>query len=554
MLLTGATLIGLMLILYTIATRHFDLGVAIVAVVLGIVFLGVILDRMILSRLARLNAAVATMLDRFPTPIHRYDTTGACDYCNAEWLSFSGRTMDEEVGSGWLAAVHPADVERLLQVRQPAIAAQSAFQLEYRLRRHDGQYRWFIEAGRPFHDVDGSFAGHLGFCHDITDRKRLEEQFRQAQKMEAIGRLASGVAHDFNNLLTAISGYASFVRDTLPPASPAQEDIAQVLNAAERGRNLTRQLLTFARPQAAPPVAVDLNEVILNLSRILRRLISEDIELATIPGPDLGAVWVDPGQVEQILVNLVVNASDAMPQGGRLIIETSRATLDTEYASRHVGVIPGDYVMLAISDTGCGMSDEVKAHIFEPFFTTKGPGKGTGLGLATCYGIARQNGGHIGFYSEPGKGTTFKIYFPRSQGGAAAPSQPAEEPCRTYEQRTVLLVEDDPSVRTFAARVLHDLGYTVLEAAGGEEALSVAASHANEPIHLLVTDVVVPQISGEELARQLKATHPEMKTLFVSGHTVHVALHNGALDESAAFLQKPFTLTALAHKVSEILA
>ncbi len=493
------------------------------------------------------------LFDEFPTLICRRNAPASCDYCNKSWLEFTGRAVEQELGGGWLEGLHPDDRERFLKAATEAFAARRPFEMEYRLRRHDGQYRWFLDLSRPFHGPDGSSAGYLSSCYDITEHKRLEEQLRQAQKMEAIGRLAGGVAHDFNNLLTAISGYASFARDALPAGAEAREDIGQVLMAAERASELTRQLLTFSRRQPTLPSIVNLNEALINLSKMLRRLISEDIELVAVPAADLGAVRVDAGQVEQVLVNLVVNAGDAMPSGGRLTIETANVTLDAEYAQGHVGVAPGDYCMLAVSDTGCGMTDEVKARLFEPFFTTKEPGKGTGLGLATCYGIVRQNDGHIWFYSEPGKGTTFKIYFPRLRQAAAEPRPGDEEALQASGAQTVLLVEDDPAVRSFAARVLRETGYLVLEAATGTEALAVAGGQGGRPIHLLVTDVVMPEMGGEELVRRLQVTYPELRALYISGYTANAVMHNGTLHEGVAFLQKPFTLATLARKVREAL-
>ena len=504
--------------------------------------------------LARSRDFHLTLFDEFPTPIRRCNTEGKCDFCNQSWLSFTGRTRQQELGDGWLEAVHPEDRQRLLKTAREALAARQPFEIEYRLRRHDGQYLWFIGVERPFHDLDGNFAGYLCSCYDVTERKRLEEQFRQAQKMEAMGRLASGAAHDFSNLLTAITGYASFARDALLPADPIREDLTQILNAAERGANLTRQLLAFSRRQTITPSIVNLNEIILNLSKMLRHLISEEIELVTAPAPELAAVEVDPGQIEQVLVNLVVNASDAMPEGGRLTIETANVTLDAEYARQHVSVAPGNYVLLAVSDTGCGMTDEVKARIFEPFFTTKPPGKGTGLGLATCYGIVRQNGGHIWFYSEPGKGTTFKIYFPQVEADAAEQPEPAAPPRARRGQQTILLVEDDASVRNFAARVLREAGYTVVEASNGLEALQLAAERQESPIHLLVADVVMPHMGGEELAQHLKAAHPGLRAIFISGYTAQATVRSEAPDEAVEFLQKPFTATTLTYKVDQVLS
>ena len=452
------------------------------------------------------------------------------------------------VGKSWRVSYGPEEAERLKNEVWPALLEQGRWRGEVVGRRRDGST---FPQELSLATMPGGAL--VAVVRDISERRRLEEQFRQAQKMEAVGQLAGGVAHDFNNLLTAISGYASLVRDALPATHPAREDIAQVLAAAERASNLTRQLLAFSRRQIIAPSVVSLNDIILNLGKMLRRLVSENIEMEIIPAAELGAVRVDPGQIEQVLTNLVVNAGDAMPGGGKLTIETANVTLDAEYARQHVGVTPGEYCLLAVSDTGCGMTDDVKARIFEPFFTTK-PGRGTGLGLATCYGIVKQSGGHIWVYSEPGKGTTFKIYLPRVPG-QPTPSLKREEPLPLLRgQQTVLLVEDEPAVRSFAARILRELGYSVLEAANGSEALRLATEKADAPIHLLLTDVVMPQMGGEQLARRLKAIHPEMKVLYISGYTVNAIVHQSQLDEGVAFLQKPFTTAALAEKVREVLS
>ncbi|MGQ9684615.1 MAG: ATP-binding protein, partial [Anaerolineae bacterium] len=415
------------------------------------------------------------------------------------------------------------------------------------------QYRWFVNIGRPFSNLDGEFAGYLGYCFDITDRKRLEDQLRHVQKMEAVGRLAGGVAHDFNNLLTALTGYLTFVRDTLPSDHAAADDVAQALRATERAAGLTRQLLVFSRRQPADPTVVDLNETIASMEKMLRRLLSERIEVVLALDPALVTVCVDPTHIEQVILNLAVNAGDAMPAGGQLTIETANVTLDAEYARQHVDVAPGEYAMLAVSDTGIGMSDEVKARLFEPFFTTKEPGRGTGLGLATCWAIVRQNGGHIGCYSEQGRGTTFKVYFPRADGAVGPmPLARMEEPVMADRPRTVLLVEDDEAVRVFTARALRQAGYAVLETADGAEALS--AARESDGIDLLITDVVMPHIGGEELTARLRARNPELRTLYISGYTANAAAQNGALALAGSFLQKPFTPASLTRKVSEILS
>ncbi|MDI7277575.1 MAG: PAS domain S-box protein, partial [Anaerolineae bacterium] len=394
----------------------------------------------------------------------------------------------------------------------------------------------------------------LSVARDVTERRRLEDQLHHAQRMETVGRLAGGIAHDFNNILTAITGYASFAHNALRPGDPARDDIAQVLQGAERAASLVRQLLAFSRRQVTAPRPTNLNQVVLNLEKMLRRVIGEDIELVTVPAPNLGTVRVDPGQIEQVLTNLAVNGRDAMAAGGQLVIETANVRLDEEYARQHVSVTPGDYVMVAVSDTGCGMSDEVKGRVFEPYFTTKAPGKGTGLGLATCYGIVKQNGGHIWFYSEVGKGTTFKVYFPRIEEAPMEVSPREREPDTERRARTVLLAEDEPAVRSFAARVLRQAGYCVLEAANGQHALELAAGRDGDMVDLLLTDLVMPQMSGVELHRRLRASYPGLKTLFMSGYTDDVASYQNLPTDGVAYLQKPFTAASLSGEVQELLS
>jgi len=404
----------------------------------------------------------------------------------------------------------------------------------------------------PLRNEQGDIVNYVSVQRDVTRELQLEEHIHQAQKMEAIGRLAGGVAHDFNNILTAIIGYASLSLKLLPPDHPVRDDLQGIQKSARRAADLTRQLLTFARRQVIDPQVLNPNEPILNLDKMLRRLIGEDIELVTLLAPNLGRIKADPGQIEQVLVNLVVNARDAMPAGGKLTIETANATLGEDYARQHAEVKPGDYVMLAVSDTGTGMSEEVQARIFEPFFTTKAIGKGTGLGLATCYGIVKQSGGHIWVYSEVGQGTSIKVYLPLAEAEADAPPEyeEAELPGGT---ETILLAEDEASVRNLTARALRRLGYTVLEAANGEEALYLAREHSDQEIQLLFTDVVMPQMGGIVLAEQLRAMRPGIKVLYTSGYTDNAIVHHGVLDAGIAFLQKPFSPELLAAKVREVL-
>jgi PAS domain S-box-containing protein len=408
-------------------------------------------------------------------------------------------------------------------------------------------------SGRAFRD-DGNAIFFELFAEDVTERRALEQQLRQAQKMEAVGRLAGGIAHDFNNLLMVISGYSEFLLAGIgsDPAlrGPAQE----IANAAERATTLTRQLLAFSRKQMLAPKVVDLNAVVTENLKMLTRLIGEDIDLVMVPSSDIGAVKADPGQIEQVVMNLAVNARDAMPQGGKLTIETANVTLGANYARFHSPVKPGDYVMLAISDSGMGMDTETQTHIFEPFYTTKGL-KGTGLGLSTVYGIVKQSEGYIWVYSEPGKGTTFKIYLPRVD--SATLHLEASQPAAISEQagpgrETVLLVEDEETLRQLTRQSLQNQGYSVIDAADGGSALRLSQAHKG-PIHLLLTDVIMPGMNGRELANHLSPYRPEMKVLYMSGYTENHIGHNGTLDRGITLLQKPFTLPALNAKVREVL-
>jgi PAS domain S-box-containing protein len=390
-----------------------------------------------------------------------------------------------------------------------------------------------------------------GSIRDLTERKRLEEQVRLGQRLESVGRLAGGIAHDFNNLLTVISGYVAILLDE--DELGEREELRQIAAAAERAQRLTRQLLAFSRRQVLQPRVLDLNDVVEGLTPMLIPLIGEDVDLSSSLDPSLRAILADPTQVEQILVNLVVNARDAMPTGGKLTIETASVDLDAAYADRHEGVRVGPHSMIAVSDTGTGMTAETRTHLFEPFFTTKPSGMGTGLGLATVYGIVKQSGGNIWVYSEPGQGTTFKVYFPVTTDDAPGTELPPAPPARVDRNpETILLVEDDDGVRALAQKILERSGFTVLPAADPVDALSVATGHKG-PIDLLLSDLVMPRGSGQELAQDLLERLPAIRVLFMSGYSDQAVVRHGALVEGAAFLEKPFSEDDLVRKVRETL-
>jgi nitrogen-specific signal transduction histidine kinase/CheY-like chemotaxis protein len=385
---------------------------------------------------------------------------------------------------------------------------------------------------------------------DVTEKNSLEAQLLQAQKMECVGRLAGGVAHDFNNLLGVITGYGELLRRRVGADPRLRKYVDDILKAAARASELTRQLLAFSRKQVLQPKILDLNAVVGDLERMLRRLIGEDVQLATVLEDQLGPVRADPGQMEQVLMNLAVNARDAMSKGGRLTIETANVTLDDGYCRHEPGVSPGRYAMLAVRDTGHGMAPEVRARVFEPFFTTKEAGKGTGLGLATVHGIVKQSGGHVSVESEPGHGTTFRIYLPRTDAdGDEAPPAPAPRALPGGTE-TILVVEDEQSVREIVRESLEASGYRLLEAANGAKALEIAERQA---IDLLVTDVVMPGFGGRELVERLRARRPELRALYMSGYTDDAVVRHGVMAEAVSFLQKPFTVEGLARKVREVL-
>ena len=415
-----------------------------------------------------------------------------------------------------------------------------------------GSYACHVE---PLRDSDGQVSGAICMSLDITDRKQLEEQLRQAQKMEAVGRLAGGIAHDFNNLLMVIQGYSDLLVERLPGGDPLRRNAEQIQMASQRASSLTRQLLAFSRKQMLAPKILNVQSVVAEMEKILRRLIGEDIQLETSSAPDLGLVKADRSQIEQVILNLAVNARDAMPQGGRLTIETANVELDSSYSHPPAVLSPGRYVMLAVTDNGCGMDAETQAHVFEPFFTTKEKGKGTGLGLATVYGVVKQSGGYVWVYSEPGRGTSFKIYLPRIEETAVPAGRDSKSDMQIPQRgsETILLVEDEKGVRELAREYLASSGYTVIEAEDGHTALELAAMHVGQ-IHLLLTDVVMPGISGRELAERVSQIRPGIKIIYMSGYTDQAVVHHGILQNDAVLLQKPFTLMTLAGKLREMLA
>ena len=462
-------------------------------------------------------------------------------YSSEEWLADS---------SDWLRHV-PLEDHHIVHAAEEKSGRGEAFQAEYRITRKDGRVVWVSDTAVVVRGSD-SHPVMEGLIVDITDRKQLENQLQQSRRMEAVGRLAGGIAHDFNNLLTIIKGYAELAVNRAGIQPELVADVQQIGNAAERASTLIRQLLAFSRKQVLQPKSLDLNASVEGLDKLLNRLMGAHIQMTTVCGKNIGTVKADPAQIEQVIMNLVVNARDAMPNGGQLTIETSSVELDANYARDHATVKAGPYVMLAVSDTGVGMDLETQAHIFEPFYTTKGGGRGTGLGLSTVYGIVKQSGGYIWVYSEPGKGTTFKVYLPCVEETVAPVSAATEEFVNRKGTETILLVEDEEALRELARTILASQGYSVLVAESAAQAEQLATSGSRE-IHLLLTDVVMPGVSGRELARRITAQNARTRVLYMSGYTDNVIAHGGVLEAGVAFLQKPFTPRTLAQKVREAL-
>ena len=451
----------------------------------------------------------------------------------------------------WMRLVEPNDVA-LVQTALDRARRGESVTVQFRMKHRDGTARWLDATVVPVHNAQGEVECLDGIARDVTEARQLETQLRQAQKMELVGQLAGGVAHDFNNVLCVILGWAEMALEDLPPDHAMSESLNEIRSAGETAKRLTRQLLSFSRQQLVEPTFIRVNDLVAGMDKMFRPLIGEHIEVSTRMDPDIGTVKMDCGQLEQVLMNLVVNARDAMPSGGSLTIETANVVLDAEYPRKAVDVAPGEYVMVAVSDTGTGMSEAVKARIFEPFFTTKERDKGTGLGLATCYGIAKQAGGHIAVYSEEGIGTTMKVYLPR-HGEAAQAVARRGIAAIAHGVETILLVEDEPAVRRVTVRMLEAQGYRVVSTTSGEDALRIIED-APEPFDLLLTDVVLAGgMNGGTLAERVRALRPSLRVLFASGYTSDVTILQGLLERGVALAHKPFTAESLGQKVREVL-
>jgi len=497
------------------------------------------------------HARLSRVVEQATDSIIITDPQGTIIYVNPAFESISGYSRAEAVGQNprMLKSGHqdPAFYRRMWDT----LARGEVWKGRMVNRRKDGTLFQEDATIGPVRDVSGRLVNYVAVKRDVTNEMRLERRLMQAQKMEAVGRLAGGVAHDFNNLLGVITGYGEITRRKLRDDDPLAAKVDQILKAAERAAGLTRQLLAFSRQQILQPRIVDLNGLVADMEKMLRRLIGEDVQLETSLDPDLGSIKADPGQIEQVLMNLAVNARDAMPDGGRLTIETRNTELGPDDVARRPPTRAGLYVMLAVTDSGMGMDAETQSHLFEPFFTTKETGKGTGLGLSTVYGIVKQSEGYVWCYSEIGVGTTFKIYLPRVDEEASPRRKPtAAGPAGGSE--TVLLIEDDASLRDLLCETLEGAGYTVLVADGGAKALQIADEYGGA-IHLIVTDVIMPGLTGRQAAEKIKDAHSEVEIFFISGYTNEVIAKHGVLEPRARFLSKPFTPDDLLRKIRDVL-
>jgi PAS domain S-box-containing protein len=491
-----------------------------------------------------------SMLDSVPALVFYKDSENRYLRVNRAFSQMVGKNKDEIEGKTALE-LFPNDAESHWTMDKSVIETGEPRRDIVSSVSTPGGIRWLRCDKYPHYDEQGHITGIIGFGLDITEARQLQEQVLQSQKMEAVGRLAGGIAHDFNNLLTVILGYSRMSLDRMSQHDPLRGQLAQIEVAGQRAADLTRQLLAFSRKQVLQPEVLDLNPLVKNLEKMLGRLIGEDLALSLHLASDLGHIKADRTQLEQVILNLAVNSRDAMPKGGRLVIETSNAALGPEYCAQHRPVQPGNYVMLAVSDTGVGMSPEVQARMFEPFFTTKELGRGTGLGLSTVYGIVKQSGGYVWIYSEPGKGTTFKIYFPRTDAQVSPQAVPAAPQSLTGSE-TILVTEDDQGLRELAATILRKHGYNVLIAEDAAQAEVLSAKHPG-PIDLLLTDVVMPLVSGPTLAETLRRQRPGIGVIFTSGYTDQAVSQHGLFPDAKAFLAKPYTPSALAGKVRQAL-
>ena len=507
------------------------------------------------QELARERRLLDSILNSLGEGIVAADRDGECLLFNTRAQKILGYGPHPVTAETWARhyGVFASDRTQLLPARlNPllrAMAGDRAPDVEAFVRNEHVKGSVVAIAGTPLSGGHNDVHGGVAVLRDVTQQRDLEAQLRQSQKMDAIGRLAGGVAHDFNNLLVVIQSYAELIREDLPEENPARQDLDEVLAATRRAAALTKQLLAFSRSEPVQPVDLQLSEVVSGIEKMLRRIIGEDIELFIELSPTLGLVRADPGQLDQVLLNLVVNARDAMPSGGQLTIATQNVTLNHEDVDAHPNLTPGDFVMLAVTDTGTGMDAETQRRIFEPFFTTKEVGKGTGLGLATVYGIVQQSGGQVRVYSELGRGTAFKLYFPRRDEAARTLAPRAATGEKTQLGATVLVVEDDSAVRQVAARILRGHGYRVLEARRPAEARAVCDEHGSQ-IHLLLTDVIMPECTGPQLAQELTSRHPELRVIYMSGYPGGAAARAGALDNDAVYIEKPFSPKTLIERVS----
>jgi PAS domain S-box-containing protein len=543
---------------WAIITLNFTLVSMMLTFAIGVVLSAIerALSREIATRTAleTERTLLRTLIDTLPDVVITKDRRGQFQSGNAAALLLMKMDSEAEMIGKTVFDVYPpeqAEIRHLddLQVLQ----GNQVVNREEQVSDAEGEPVWVLTIKAPLRDPDGGITGLIAISRNITDRMLLEQQLRQSQKMEAVGQLAGGVAHDFNNMLTVINGYSHLLLRSMPTDDPNRGKVEEILRAGERSAGLTRQLLAFSRRQVLAPRIINLNAIVRDVREMLQRLIGEDVALTAVLDRDLALVKADPGQIEQVLMNLAVNARDAMPKGGKLTIETLNVELGDAYARTHVDVESKSYVMLAVTDTGTGMTEEIRSRIFEPFYTTKEAAGGSGLGLAVAHGIVTQSGGTIAVYSEWGIGTTFKIYLPREQPESAPePSMIHESGDDPRGTETILLVEDEDGVRRLLRRTLEEVGYQVFEASSGEKALELAAAHSGT-IQLLITDTVMPGMGGRALAEQLTAIDPRIKVIYISGYTDDAVVRHGVLHEVVNFLQKPFAPSTLAHKVREVL-